>query len=101
MKILLFRNCYFIDNISFSALRPSSTTDLRPTMPMISGFLVGAGGGVLSKMKEKRGEGRKERKLANSLAFEPTQIKDQETKFELNAGGVVTLLSTKCASLHN
>ena len=52
-------------------------------------------------MKEKRGEGRKERKLANSLAFEPTQIKDQETKFELNAGGVVTLLSTKCASLHN
>ena len=42
-------------------------------MGLFHRFLVGAGGGVLSKTKEKRGEGRKERKASKSLAFEPTQ----------------------------
>ena len=68
-----------------------------------NGFLVGAGGGVLSKMKEKRGEegrrGEKRKKASKLSSFRANT--DQETKFELNAGGVVTLLSTECASLHN
>ena len=44
----------------------------------INRFLVGAGGGVLSKKKEKRGEGSKERKLANLSSFRANIDQDDE-----------------------